>query len=110
MKRAWVFRACPGSSFPKARFRLPQSACGDSMRADRVTDLAFFVQDDWKVSRKLSINAGIRWEYLGFAVDKFGRNGSFDTRLYQAPPANGGTSAGFVQSSAALRSLAGIPK
>ena len=43
-------------------------------------------------------------------MDKQGRNGSFDTRLYQAPRAGGFTSAGFVQTSATQKPIPGIPK
>ncbi len=85
-------------------------ASGVTDRMDRITDLSFFVLDDWKISSRLTINVGLRWDYLGYAVDTLGRNGSFDTRLYLPPPVGGSTSAGFVQSSASTKPIAGIPK
>jgi hypothetical protein len=36
----------------------------DPMGHYRYTEPAAFIDDDWKVSRKLSINAGIRYEYM----------------------------------------------
>lgn len=84
-------------------------ASGNVDRADRVSDFALFVQDTWKASQRLTLTLGLRWEYLGFPVDVYGRNATFDTRLYQPPPAGGSTSAGFVQNSNAVRPVTGIP-
>jgi len=38
----------------------------------RLPDRNAFVQDDWKASSKLTVNAGVRWEYDGEISDKYG--------------------------------------
>src|SRR6185312_2088870 len=40
---------------------------------------AFYVQDDWKVSRRLTLNLGMRYDLNWFAHEKWNRqNGPFD--------------------------------
>lgn len=38
----------------------------------------FFAQDDWKVTRSLVLNMGIRYEYKGLATDKYDHFANFD--------------------------------
>jgi Carboxypeptidase regulatory-like domain len=38
---------------------------GNSVRQNRVENQFWFVQDDWKVSRKLTVNVGLRLEHAG---------------------------------------------
>jgi len=40
-------------------------AVGNAERYVQVSGLDFFGQDDWQITPKLNINAGLRWEYFG---------------------------------------------
>jgi len=42
------------------------------IHAYRLPNMSSFVQDDWKVSTKLTVNLGVRWEYNGTLSDKYG--------------------------------------
>lgn len=62
----------------------------------RAFDLGVFYQDDWKMSPKLTLNLGLRYDYMTFMWDKLGHTGNFDPRIFVQPPRDGTTSSGFV--------------
>lgn len=76
---------------------------GSFPRNYRAQDLVGFVQDDYRVTRRFTLNLGVRYDYLGFPYDINGKVGNFDPSLITAAciQAGGGSciQAGFVSPS-----------
>jgi len=45
---------------------------------------ASYIQDSWKVSRKLTVDLGLRWDFGQSAVEEYGRSGNFSPTLANA--------------------------
>ncbi len=54
---------------------------GSYNRNYRAQDVAGFAQDDFRLSRRLTLNLGVRYDYLGFPYDLNGKVGNFDPSL-----------------------------
>jgi outer membrane receptor protein involved in Fe transport len=53
------FRSSEGFAFP---FEAQYGAGDPTLNANN-TQLGFFLQDDWRPTRRLTVNAGLRWDY-----------------------------------------------
>jgi hypothetical protein len=80
---------------------------GINYRSLRATDYSFFIQDDWRFSRRWTFNLGLRYELDMPFYDTRGRNIDFDPALYKprlhvvdgiprGPPIGGFVQAGNV--------------
>jgi Carboxypeptidase regulatory-like domain/TonB dependent receptor len=66
-------------------------------RDERYTDLAGFAQDDVKLAKRLTINAGLRYEIFGAPLETHGRLTNFDANLATIGPIpTTGTFQGFT--------------
>lgn len=57
---------------------------GITAKQFRFRDLGFYLTDNWKLNRKLTINAGLRYELFMWPTEKNGYIGNFDLEPYQA--------------------------
>jgi hypothetical protein len=55
-----------------------EGAQGISNGAFRETDAAAYIQDNWKISKKLTLNLGLRYEYYEPTHDKWGQASIYD--------------------------------
>ncbi len=50
---------------------------GDTRRDYNMVDVSLFAQDDWRIRKDLTINAGVRWDYYGWPSETSGRIGTY---------------------------------
>ena len=72
---------------------------GNFRKDERYTDFAGFFQDDIQVSPRLTINAGLRYEYFGPPTEINGFLSNFDPTIATSQVPAGGSFSGFVLSS-----------
>lgn len=86
---------------------------GITDRGFRARDIGSYFQDDWKVTKRLTLNLGVRYDFLGPSTDVKDRLGNFDpTRLDATTRANGGPgllNAFILPANAHFGSITGTP-
>jgi hypothetical protein len=63
---------------------------------ERYTDLAVFIQDDIKLTQRMTVNAGLRYEIFGPPMEIHGRLGNFDPTTASGQVPVSGSLSGFT--------------
>lgn len=71
-------------------------ASGIFRKDQRCTDFAGFVQDDFRANSRLTINAGLRYEYFGPPTEIDGHLSNFDPSLAASQVSAAGSFSGFL--------------
>jgi Carboxypeptidase regulatory-like domain/TonB dependent receptor len=86
-----------GSPFGFSNVGTTQSGGGIFRRNERYTDFSTFAQDDIKLTRRLTVNAGLRYEIFGAPTETGGRLANFNANIaMQGPIAAPGTFSGYT--------------
>jgi hypothetical protein len=72
---------------------------GLTTREYRAWEGSAFAQDDYRILRSLTLNAGLRYERFGQFADRLGRNSSFDISQADPNPPPDGSVAGYIVAS-----------
>jgi len=85
-----------GSPIGASNVGTTQAGGGIFRRNERYTDFATFVQDDVKLTPRLTINAGLRYEIFYAPTETGGRLANFNANIASGPTPTGGTFSGFT--------------
>ena len=72
---------CVAAATPDCSVTLPASEPNFS-RSNRYHEWALYAQDSWKITPRLTLNLGLRWEYFGVQHNK---NAALDANYYATP-------------------------
>jgi hypothetical protein len=67
-----VCNGATASNITNTAFSTRAPGVSGVVHAPRIYNAYLFIQDDYKVTRRLTINAGLRWEYDGITLEKYG--------------------------------------
>ena len=73
------------SGFGYASFLMGAGASGSEVHGIRPAleskSYGFYLQNDWKVSRKLTLNLGLRWDFETGVTERYDRFAVFDPQV-----------------------------